>query len=411
MTPASRAECEDLDRADPLGRFRSEFDLPAGLIYLDGNSLGAMPRNVTAALQKVAAEEWARGLIRSWNHAGWVDAGTRVGAKIARLLGAAEDEVVVADSTSINLYKAIGAAIQAGHDGWVLTDEGNFPTDLYVVEAAVRQFGAKGLRLVPRERLREEIRSDVDLVTASHVDYRTGHMLDMAELTEAAGAAGALFVWDLCHSAGAVPVDLAEAGVDLAVGCTYKYLNGGPGSPAFIHVSSRFQDRLRSPIPGWFGHQDTFAFGSEYAPAGGARRFQAGTPGILGLAGLEVAVDLWLDVDMATARAKSVALSELLIDRVGERCAPHGVGLASPRDPALRGSHVSLTHPDAHGVVQALGAAGVIADHRPPDLVRLGLTPLYTRFVDVWDAIEILAEVLDSQTYREAAFAVRERVP
>jgi kynureninase len=406
----TRADAERADAADPLAGCRARFELDPSLIYLDGNSLGPLPTGVAARLQQLVSEEWGRGLVRSWNQAGWVDLAERVGAKLARLVGAAESEVVVADSTSVNLYKALGAALAAAGPGDVLTDDGNFPTDLYIAEAAARQFGGRRVRRVPRAELLGAIRPGTALVTTTHVDYRSGHLLDLAAVTEAAHRVGALAVWDLCHSVGAVPIDLSAAGADLAVGCTYKYLNGGPGSPAFVYVAGRHRD-LRSPVSGWFGHEDTFAFGPEYRPAAGAARFQAGTPPILAVAALEVAMDVFADIDMSQVRAKSAALGELLISLAEERCREHGIGLASPRDAASRGSHVSLTHPDAYEIVQALAAAGVIVDSRPPDLIRFGLGPLYTRFVDVWDAIQVLGEVLESGRHVASAHSTRHVVP
>lgn len=406
-----REDCEELDRADPLARFRDRFELPDGLIYLDGNSLGALPKASREAVQRVVAEDWGGGLIRSWNSAGWVDSAVRIGDKIGRLLGAAAGEVVVSDNTSVNLYKALSAAVRAqGARGTILTDEGNFPTDLYVIDAIGEQLG-RPVRRVARERLFEALDSSVAVFSATHVDYRSGHMLDLPMLTRRAHEAGAVVVWDLCHSAGAVPVNLGAAGVDLAVGCTYKFLNGGPGSPAYLYARKDLHPKLDNPVPGWFGHRDTFAFGPSYAPAEDAARFQTGTPVILALAALEASIDLWLEADVEEIRQKSVALAELLINRVEARCPDGGLTLASPMNADVRGSHVSLRHEHAYGVVQALAARGVIGDWRPPDLVRLGLTPLYTRYRDVWDAVESLADVITSREHLDPKFAIRARVP
>ena len=404
---SSREEFLRLDREDPLAPLREQFDLPSQLIYLDGNSLGAMPRSARDRLNE-AMSQWAGGLISSWNDAGWAEAPQRVGDKIGRLLGARPSEVVMGDTTSVNLYKALTAAVRLRGGGAILTDELNFPTDLYIAEAVARQSGVE-LRRVPRNRLGDAIDDGVAVVTATHVDYRTGHMLDMRELTQAAYDAGAVFVWDLCHSAGAVPVDLNGAEVDLAVGCTYKFLNGGPGAPAYVFAAGRLHGELNNPIPGWFGHDRPFDFGTGYSPAPDTRRFSTGTPAILSVAALEAAIDMWLTVDMAAVRTKSLALADLLIDQVRKRC--EGLELASPEKPDMRGSQVSFSHPNAYGIVRALAEVGVVGDHRPPDIARFGLTPLYTRYVDMWDAAEKLSEVLRRRTHLEPRFQVRVGVP
>ena len=409
LRPSSRAEFLRLDAEDPLAPVREQFDLPAHLIYLDGNSLGAMPREARNRLSE-ATSQWAHGLISSWNDAGWAEAPTRVGDKIGRLLGAHPSEVAMGDNTSVNLYKALNAALSLHRGGAILTDEQNFPTDLYVAEAVAKKWGVE-LRRVPRNQLGEAIQHGVAVVTATHVDYRTGHMLDLRELTKAAHDAGALFVWDLCHSAGAVPLDLNGAEVDLAVGCTYKFLNGGPGAPAYIFAARRFHGDLNNPIPGWFGHDHPFDFDGGYRPAPDARRFLTGTPAILSVAALEAAIDLWLTIDIALVRSKSLVLADLLIDQVRRQSEGFGLELASPEDPATRGSQVSFRHPNAYGIVRALAEVGVVGDHRPPDIARFGLTPLYTRYVDMWDAAEKLSEVLRQRTYLEPRFEVKAGVP
>lgn len=396
-----RNEFLRLDAEDPLAPIREQFDLPEKLIYLDGNSLGAMPRSARERMAE-ATSQWAGGLIAGWNDAGWAEAPQRVGDKIGRLLGARPGEVVMGDTTSVNLYKALTAAVRLRH-GPILTDELNFPTDLYIAEAVAKQLGVE-LRKVPREQLADAVKDGVAVVTATHVDYRTGHMLDMRELTDAAHEAGALFVWDLCHSAGAVPLDLSGADIDLAVGCTYKFLNGGPGAPAYTFAATRLHGDLTNPIPGWFGHARTFDFGSDYTPARDARRFATGTPSILSVAALEAAIDMWLTVDMAAVRSKSLMLGNLLIDQVD-------LEPASPKEPESRGSQVSFRHPNAYGIVRALAEIGVVGDHRPPDIARFGLTPLYTRFVDIYDAAEKLSEVLRRKIHLEPRFAVRVGVP
>jgi kynureninase len=406
--PNSREKFRRLDDEDPLAPVRQLFDLPPGLIYLDGNSLGAMPRSARDRLQE-AESQWAKSLISSWNDAGWAEAPQRVGDKIGRLLGARPSEVVVSDSTSVNLYKALRAALSV-RGGAILTDEANFPTDLYIAEAVAQQAGVE-LRRVPRRQLGEALERGVAVVTATHVDYRTGHMLDMSALTRAAHDAGALFVWDLCHSAGAVPLDLNGADVDLAVGCTYKFLNGGPGAPAYLFAAGRLHGDLTNPIPGWFGHDQPFDFASGYRPAPDARRLMTGTPGILSMAALEAAIDMWLTVDIALVRSKSLALADLLIEQVKQLRDATGLELASPEDPAVRGSQVSFRHPNAYGLMRALAEAGVLGDHRPPDIARFGLTPLYTRFVDIWDAAEKMSEVLRQRTHLAPRFEVRTGVP
>ena len=398
-----------LDLEDPLASFREQFDLPPGLIYLDGNSLGAMPRSARDRLAE-AESQWAQGLISSWNNAGWAEAPQRVGDKIGRLLGARPSEVVVGDSTSVNLYKALTAALSLRGAGAIVTDDENFPTDLYIAEAVARQRGVE-LRRAPRHQLGEAIKSDVAVVTATHVDYRTGHMLDMRKLTHAAHEAGALLVWDLCHSAGAVPLDLNAAEVDLAVGCTYKFLNGGPGAPAYIFAAGRLHPDLNNPIPGWFGHDRPFDFDGGYRAALDARRLMSGTPGILAVAALEAAIDMWLTVDIAAVRSKALALADLFINLIKSQCEGFGLELASPQEPAMRGSQVSFRHPTAYGIVRALAEVGVVGDHRPPDIARFGLTPLYTSYVDMWDAAEKLSEVLRRRTHLAPRFAVKAGVP
>ncbi len=405
----SRDEFLRLDLEDPLASIREQFELPPRLIYLDGNSLGAMPREARNRLSE-AMGQWAHGLISSWNNAGWAEAPTRVGDKIGRLLGTQPSEVVLGDTTSVNLYKVLSAALGLHGGGAILTDEQNFPTDLYIAEAVAKKWGVQ-LRRVPRNQLGEAIQSDVAVVTATHVDYRTGHMLDLRDLTRAAHDAGALFVWDLCHSAGAVPLDLNGAEADLAVGCTYKFLNGGPGAPAYTFAAGRLHNELTNPIPGWFGHDQPFDFDSGYRPAPDARRFLTGTPAILSVAALEAAIDMWLTVDIALVRSKSLVLADLLIDQVMRQCEGFGLELASPEEPATRGSQVSFRHPNAYGIVRALAEVGIVGDHRPPDIARFGLTPLYTRYVDMWDAAEQLSDVLKRRTFLEPRFEVKAGVP
>ncbi len=410
MSALTRAGCAALDAVDPLAALRARFALPAGVIYLDGNSLGPLPKATPAIVEDVLRRQWGRDLITSWNRHGWIDLPARLGAKIAELIGARAQEVVVADSVSVNLFKLIAAALGLRPGRRIIVSErGNFPTDLYVAEGLAELLdGRVELRLVASAELEAALDAEVALLMLTHVDYRSGRMHDLARLTRAAHDAGALALWDLAHSAGAVPVDLNGADADLAVGCGYKYLNGGPGAPAFLFVAERWQDAARQPITGWLGHAEPFAFQSEYRAAAGIRKFLAGTPSILGMVALEAGVDLLLEVDPGALRAKSVALTDLFIDLVEEHCPAFGLELASPRAAGERGAQVALRHPDGYPIVQALIARGVIGDFRAPDLLRFGFAPLYVRFVDVFDAAQALWAVLaerawDLPEYRQRA--------
>ncbi len=409
QTPRSSAE---RDARDPLRGFREQFALPPNVIYLDGNSLGALPRATPERVADVVTREWGSDLIRSWTANQWIEAPQRVGGKIARLVGAQANEVVVADSTSVNLYKLIVAALQARPGrSEVLSEPGNFPTDLYMIESAMRTLNAgHTLRLVSRDALASAISDDTALVLLTHVHYKSAEVFDMASMTAAAHARGAMVLWDLSHSVGAVPVDLNAANADLAVGCGYKFLNGGPGAPAFLFVAERHHRTLVSPLGGWMGHARPFAFVDGYEPAPGVTRFLCGTPSILGLAALEVGVDIHLQADMSVLEQKSRALAELLIDGVTERCSRFGLELIGPPRGALRGSHVAFRHPHAYAVVQALIARGVIGDFRDPDVMRFGLTPLYLRYADIDNAVEILEGVLGDEAWREPRFQVRAAV-
>ena len=395
-----------LDAADPLARFRERFALPQGVIYLDGNSLGALPRDVPAALADTAERQWGERLIRSWNE-GWIDAPTRLGALVARLIGATRDEVIVGDSTSAHLFKALVAALRADPRRRVVVSElGNFPTDLHVAEGAVGCVEGASLRAVPRDQLAEAIGDDTAVVLLTQVHYKTAERFDLAEWTALAHAAGALVLWDLSHSVGAIPVDLGAAGADLAVGCTYKYLNGGPGAPAFLYMAKRWQDRLANPLSGWMGHAAPFAFEDAYRPAEGMKRWLVGTPSILAMASLEAALAIWREVDRPALAAKSAALFDILA-AAGDALALECV---SPRDPARRGSHISFRHPHAWELTQALIDRGVIGDFRAPDVLRLGLTPLYLSHEDVWRAGDLIGEVLRNEAWREPRYAMRAAV-
>jgi kynureninase len=406
------ADVAALDAADALAPYRDLFALPEGVIYLDGNSLGALPKETPARVARVMHEEWGTGLIRSWNSADWIGAPQRVGGKIARLVGAEAHEVVVADSTSVNLHKLIVAALgaQTGRRT-VLSEPGNFPTDLYMVETAIATLGTgHRLELAPRDEIVSRITDDTALVMLTHVHYKTADVYDMAAITAAAHAKGALVLWDLSHSVGALPLQLNACRADMAVGCGYKFLNGGPGAPAFLFLAERHHATLRSPLGGWMGHARPFAFVDEYEPAAGIARFLCGTPPILAVAALESGVDLHLRVDMQQVAAKSRALCELFIDLVASRCASYGVTLVGPPRGAPRGSHVSFRHPDGYAIMQALIARGVIGDFRAPDVMRFGLTPLYLRFADIAAAVDVLEEVLRTDAWRAPEYQVRQAV-
>ncbi|MBD3729243.1 MAG: kynureninase [Sphingomonadales bacterium] len=402
------AEARDRDDADPLREHRSCFDLPDGVIYLDGNSLGALPRATPGRMEAVLRGEWGSGLIRSWNDAGWIDAPVRVGDRIAPLVGAAPGEVIACDSTSVNIFKLVAAAL-AMRPGRkvVLSEPGNFPTDLYMI-AGLEAQGLAERRLAPVEHIAAALDQDVALLLLTHVHYKTGRMLDMAALTHAAHEAGALVLWDLSHSAGAVPVDLAAANADFAVGCGYKYLNGGPGAPAFAYVAARHHAALAQPLTGWMGHVAPFAFTDDYAPAPGVKRLLAGTPPILGLAALEVGVEQIARIGIAALVEKSRVLTEFFRACVAERCP--GLELVSPDDPAQRGSQLSYRHAEAHAICQALIARGVIGDFRDPDILRFGFAPAYIGYEDAWNAAQALGEVLASGEWDRAEFKARAAV-
>ena len=426
MTPAARPDCVKLDACDALAPLRDGFVLPASVIYLDGNSLGALPRATAARVQQVVEREWGDGLIRSWNDAGWVDLAQRLGDRIAPLVGAQAGELTVGDSTSLNLYKVLSVAltlmrIDAPQRRRIVSERSNFPTDLYIADSLARQHGCK-LSLVEADDLQAQLDGSVAVLMLTHVNYRTGRMHDMAALTRAAHEAGALVIWDLAHSAGAVPVALhgdgsAAGAADFAVGCGYKYLNGGPGAPAFLwahprHTARMDREQLGQPLAGWFGHAAPFDFTPDFRPAPGIRRFACGTPPVLSMAALECGLDVHRAAQqhggMAALRAKSVALTQLFIALVEAHCAGHGLLLCTPREAAQRGSQVSFALAEGgHAVMQALIARGVIGDFRAPDILRFGFTPLYTRFVDVWDAVEQLRQVLHSGEWREPRFSQR----
>jgi kynureninase len=402
-------EARALDAADSLAFARERFRLPEGLIYLDGNSLGALPVAAAERLREVAERQWGDDLITSWNRHGWIDWPTRIAAKLAPIVGAKPTELLVADSTSVCLFKLLAAAVRARPGRrTVLTQQHNFPTDLYVAEGHCEMLGL-ALKAVPPNDVLGAIDSDTAVVTLTHVDYRSAAFHDMEAVNDAARSAGALTVWDLSHSAGAIQLDLDGTRSDLAVGCGYKYLNGGPGAPAFVYVAERLQDELRPPLQGWMGHAEPFAFDDDYRPAGGILRFLTGTPSVLALAALDAGLDTFAGVSMRDVEAKAQTLTQLFIDEVEVRCGSE-VALASPRDPAKRASHVCFAHPEGYAVMQALIARGVIGDFRAPDLMRFGFAPLYNSFEDAFRAAEILAEILKSSEWDQPRFRERARV-
>ncbi|HSK41630.1 MAG TPA: kynureninase [Arenibaculum sp.] len=408
----TREGCAALDAADPLAGCRERFVLPEGMVYLDGNSLGPLPRDTVARLDHVMREEWGRGLVRSWNTADWIGLPQRVGDKIGRLVGAAEGQVVVADSTSVNLFKTLAGALALRPGRRIVVAELDaFPTDLYMAQGLSALLGGRHeLRLVESTEVEAALDPDVAVVMLTHVDYRRGAVHDMAAVARAVHGVGALMLWDLAHSAGAMPVDLDGTAADLAVGCGYKYLNGGPGAPAFIYVARHLQASFRQPLTGWMGHAAPFAFDPRYEPAPDIRRVLCGTPPVLAVAALEAGVDELLAVDMAQVRAKSLSLTGLFRRLVGERCGRMGLEPFGPADPTVCGSQVSLRHAQAYAVVQALIAAGVIGDFRMPDILRFGFAPLYLRHVDVWDAVEALRRVLGSGEWDRPEFRRRAAV-
>ena len=402
------ADCIALDQADPLRHCRSRFTLPPGVIYLDGNSLGALPAAVPARLRQAVEQEWGVGLIRSWNDAGWYPAPQRVGARIAQLLGAQADEVIVCDSTSVNLFKLLVAALRLRPGRRVILGErGNFPTDAYVASGVAGITGAQ-FQAVAADAVMAALDQTVAVLSLTHVNYRSGAVYDMAALTRRAHEVGALVVWDLAHTAGAMPCQLNDCEADFAVGCGYKYLNGGPGAPAFAFVAQRHQGDLSQPLTGWHGHARPFDFEHDYRPAPGIDRLLVGTAPQLGLIALEAALTAFDGVDLAVLRAKSVALTALFIRLVDEQVP--GFGLITPRDAPRRGSQVSLTHPEAYAIVQALIHRGVIGDFRAPDILRFGFAPLYVGYTDVWQAVATLRDIMATQDWLRPEFRQRKAV-
>jgi kynureninase len=408
-TALSRDACVARDAADPLGALRDRFVMPDGVIYLDGNSLGPLPRGAVGIFNRTIEQQWGQDLIKSWNSAGWFDLPLRLGDRLGALIGAAPGQTVVCDTTSINLYKAVHAAMGLRPDrDVVIAEAASFPTDLYIIEGAMASAGRPmQRRLVGADGPSVEALLDarVAVVVLSHVDYRTGTLLDVAAVTEQVHKAGALVVWDLCHSAGVIEFAFDRHAIDFAVGCTYKYLNGGPGSPAFISVAAAHQATAKHPLSGWWGHAAPFAFDRDFRPDAGIRRFLCGTPPIISLRGVDAALDALEGVEVAALREKSLVLTELFMTRLSALLPD--LDIVTPRDPSLRGSQVAITFDHGYAVVQAMIERGVIGDFRAPDIMRFGFAPLYLRFRDVWDAAEILAECIRAEVWNDPRYSQR----
>jgi kynureninase len=402
-------EAKGLDATDPLASARERFRLPEGLIYLDGNSLGALPKSAPGALANTAERQWGDDLIASWNRHCWIDWPSRIAAKLAPIVGAKPNELLIADSTSVCLFKLLAAAVRTRPGRrTILSQKRNFPTDLYVAQGLVEMLGLT-LKTAEPDEIIGAIDADTAIVTLTHVDYRSAAFHDMRTINQAARAAGALVVWDLSHSAGAIEVDLDGCGAELAVGCGYKYLNGGPGAPAFVYVAEALQDELTNPLQGWMGHAEPFAFVDDYRPAEGMLKFLTGTPSILALAALQAGLATFVGLAMRDLAAKSRSLSQLFVDEAEARCGEE-VRLASPRDPHQRGSHVVFAHAEGYAVMQALIARGVVGDFRAPDLMRFGFAPLYNSHAELVRAAEILADILTTREWDQPRFRQRAKV-
>jgi kynureninase len=408
----SRGDCEALDRKDPFWAHRERFHIPEGIIYLDGNSLGLMPKSAPARVADAVARQWGEDLITSWNKNNWFHLPRVIGDKISRLIGGGAGNVMVADTISVNLFKVLTAALALKRERKViLSDSGNFPSDLYVAQG-LNRFLADGheLKVVAPEEVANAIADDVAVVMITEVDYRTARRHNMKAITKLAHEKGCPIIWDLAHSAGAVPVDLIGADADFAIGCTYKYLNGGPGSQAFVWVHPRHQASAEPALVGWWGHARPFAFDLAWEPAAGLIRQQCGTQAILSMVALDAAMDEWADVDLQALQQKSRGLCQLFVDLMEESCGKHGLKLAGPRDMAQRGSHVSFHCPEGYAVMQALIARGVIGDFRAPDIIRFGFAPLYNSHVEVFDAAAALAEILNTRSWDKPEFLAKKAV-
>ncbi len=414
MTDITLEQAKKLDAEDPLAHYRNEFELAEGLIYLDGNSLGPLPKRTADRVAHAVHTQWGADLITSWNKHGWMDMPHKLGDMIAPIIGADKGTVKVGDSTSINVFKVLSAAIQMAKKGRtkILSDTANFPTDLYMAQGLQELLGKERCELVivDENDIEDNITEDIAIVMLTQVNFRSGRVYDMKKVTKLAQEKGALMIWDLCHSAGAIPVDLKGADTDFAIGCSYKYLNGGPGAPAFVYVPERHKDVVIQPLSGWHGHKSPFEFTTEYVPAETQNRFVVGTPPVLSMVALEAGLEIWQDVDMQVLRKKSQALCDLFINLVESRCTGHGFDLVSPRDKDLRGSQVSFGHADGYAIMQALIADKVIGDFRAPNILRFGFTPLYIGYEDVWNAVDRLKTIMDEKLYDRPEYRVKSAV-
>lgn len=413
LKKVTRADTEKMDGADPIAHLRDRFTLPEGDIYLDGNSLGALPLGVMERLERAVLKEWGQGLIRSWNDADWYPAPQRAAAAIARLIGAGADEVIVCDSTSVNLFKVLIGALRMRKDRKIIVSEiGNFPTDVYINAEAAKIMGCE-LRCVMPEEVEQAIEDageNLAAVQLTHVHYKTGRVYDMAGITKRVQELGGLAIWDLAHSAGALPVDLNACNADFAIGCGYKYLNGGPGAPAFVFVAKRHIEAMNQPLPGWHGHAEPFAFTQTYKPHPGIDRMLTGTASQLATLALETALKVFEDVDMNVLRQKNMALGDLFIALAEQELGGMGFNLASPKDPKARGSQVSLTHENGYAIMQAVIARGVVGDFRAPDILRFGFAAPYVRYVDIWDAVAHIRDVMETAEWKRPEFNERRAV-
>ena len=406
----ARSHALDLDARDPLAHARERFQIPNGVIYLDGNSLGCLPKTVAPRLRDAVAKEWGEGLIRSWNNAGWYTAPQRVGAKIAKLIGAAADEVIVTDSTSVDLFKVLAACLRLRPSrSTIVGVHGDFPTDAYIA-AGIANLAGKRIVRVDANALAQSIDAETAIVVLTHVNYKSAAIHDMAAITRAAHAKGALVVWDLSHSAGVMPLELSKLDADFAVGCGYKHLNGGPGAPAYIYAAKRHHEAIDHPLTGWLGHADPFAFAADYAPAKGMDKLLTGTPPILSLLALDAALDAFEGLDLHQIRTKVESLTGLFVALGEEPLLRHGFTLGSPRDAKQRGAHVALYHPEGYAIMQAIIARGLIGDFRAPDVVRFGFAPLYTRHIDVFDAVALIDDVMRERAWDTPDFKARKSV-
>ena len=402
-----------LDKADPLAKKRLAFDLPANTIYLDGNSLGALPKVVKSRVAEVVSQQWGNDLIKSWNSHSWIDLPIKVGEKIAPIIGAGQGQVICCDSISVNLFKLLCSALKLNSERTVvLSTSDNFPTDLYMVQGLSDLLGSDlcQLQMVEEQDIQQSLTESVAALLLTQVNFRTGRLLDMAKLTQLAHDKGILVIWDLAHSAGALPVELDKCEVDFAVGCGYKYLNGGPGSPAFLYVAKRHQQAVKQPLSGWMGHAKPFAFDAQYHPSLNINQFQCGTPSVISMSALDAALDVWQDVDMLQIRNKSEALAAVFTKLINMNACLHELILCSPDNAHQRGSQLAFSHDAAFSICQALIEKGVIADFRAPNILRFGFTPLYTSFEDIWKAVTTLVDIVDSELYKNPRFNIALKV-